>query len=331
MNGLYLKHLAKLMFTTSKGSSFWNYRLYKKFESDQIARGTFKLEGSYSFAIVLQGQIVLDSNFTVETLKIYRKNFPNAILILSTWSIPNIQKKELKAINVYVIENQKPANPGIGNINLQIVSSRSGILEAQKQGALYVLKTRCDQRIYHPGFDAYLFNLIHYFPLGKEVSLQKKRLIGASLNCMKFRLYGVSDMFLFGCIDDMVMYWDTPLDERLHSPETQNNTAISWREHAMLRICEVYLCIEFIKKLGREIRYTLSDSFDVLSKHFLIIDKDAIKIYWHKYTLNADRYPAFGLYEPELGFNDWLMLFSLSDQVLIDESILDQPMALLSR
>ena len=327
MRLIYLRHLCKFLADSIHGRSFWNYRFYPKMEINHNPKGAFKINEEYSFCIVMQGPVITESNFTVETLKIYRKNFAKAILILSTWEISNTVRRELKKIDVHVIENKCPKFRGICNINMQIHSTREGILFAQKLGAEYVLKTRTDQRIYHPSLDAYLFSLIDTFPLTVNSSCQQKRLVGVSLNFMKYRLYGVSDMFLFGEINDMFLYWDVAFDERPKWPNAMGHNGYTWREQAMLRRCEVYLSTEFIKKLGREVKFTLTDSFDFLGKHFVLIDKDAIRLYWHKYTLNADRYHYFGLYDSEMSFNDWLVLYSSPDKVLVDENILEQPIS----
>lgn len=154
-----------------------------------------------------------------------------------------------------------------------------------------------------------------------------KRLVGISLGTFKYRLYGVSDMFLYGHIDDMVRYWNIPLDARIDSPEEQNNVGLTWRIFSTWRVCEVYLCTEFLKSIGRDITYTLADSFQVFKDHFVVIDQAAIKLYWHKYTLNADRYAGFGFFDSELSFNDWLVLYHSIDNMVVDETILDQPIS----
>ena len=102
---VYLKNLIKLIIITITGRVFWNYRLYKKkYVVDQINQGTLKLISTDRFAIVMQGPLIVDSNFTVETLKLYRHNFPEAIIILSTWMINDDIVKLLKKDNIYLKE-----------------------------------------------------------------------------------------------------------------------------------------------------------------------------------------------------------------------------------
>ena len=324
----YIKNLIKLMTEFMVGKCLWNYRLYKKYAGDQNNYGALKLVSTGRFAIVIQGPIIVDNDFTIETIKLYRHNFPNAILILSTWSVSVNMIEVLSKYNVHVVYNKRPISQGISNINLQIITSGAGVVAAQGLGAQFVLKTRTDQRIYHPSLETYLFNILKYYPLLPDFPGQMKRLVCISLGTFKYRLYGVSDMFLYGHIDDMVRYWNIPLDARTDSPEERTNVGdITWRTFSNWRVCEVYLCTEFLKSIGRDITFTLADSFQVFRDHFVVIDQAAIKLYWHKYTLNADRYAGMGFFDPELSFNDWLVLYHSIDNMIIDETVLDQPIS----
>jgi len=325
---IYIKELIKLITITITGKIFWNYRLYKKkYVVVKYNQSNLKLISTDLFAIVMQGPLIVDSNFTVETLKIYRHNFPEAIIILSTWMIADDIVKLLEKYNIYIIQNIKPENNGISNVNLQIVTSSAGVLRARDLGAQNVLKTRTDQRIYHPSLETYLCNLLKTFPLIEGLPLQINRLVGISLNTFKFRLYGVSDMFLYGHIDDMVRYFNIPLDVRTDSPEERSISGNTLRSFSTWRISEVYLCTEFLKSMGRDVNFTLADSFQVFRDHFVMIDHSAINLYWHKYTLNEDRYQHLGFFGTELGFNDWLVLYKSFNNMIIDETILDQPIS----
>ena len=171
-------------------------------------------------------------------------------------------------MGINYIENDKHDNPGLSNINMQIKTSKSGLLLAKKLGAQYAVKTRTDQRIYHPSMYAYLRNLLNLFPLKNKISAQHERLIGISLNTFKYRMYGLSDMFLFGQIDYMLLYWNIPFDPRIDESEEQSNACKTWKEFAKWRICETYLCTEFLSRIGHETKFTLTDSFDAFSKYF---------------------------------------------------------------
>lgn len=323
----YVKTLLKLLVASIRGRIFFNYQPYAKYFERQSNRGVFKATPMSHFAIIIQGQFVLEDNFTLETIKLYRHNFPLATLILSTWTLSEKLVEEINKYDIHIIQNRPPNNPGISNINLQITTSGAGVTMAKALGAKFALKTRTDQRIYHPSLDTYLANLLEAYPLAPNRTGQIKRLVAVSLNTFKYRMYGVSDMFLFGHIDDMVRYWNIPLDQRKNSLEEQHRAGNTWRTFSTWRVCEVYLCTEYLKSIGRDITYTLADSFLAFKDHFVIIDKFAIKLYWHKYSLSNDRYSQYGFFDPELGFNDWLVLYQSLNGMTIDESIIDEPMS----
>jgi hypothetical protein len=306
------------------GDFFLNYRLFRKKNPISIDESVFRINDENLFAIILQGPLIEESNFTMETLRLYKLYFPNAVLILSTWNLKKNVFDIIRSLKVHIIQNSKPENNGISNVNLQIITTRSGIKFAQKLGAKYVLKTRTDQRIYHPSLKDYLFSLSKAFPLKKKSGIQKERIIGISLNTFKFRLYGLSDHFLFGHIDDLNLYFDVKLDDRIISPNDLSSSINTWLEFSKYCMCEVYFCTNFLKKNGHILNYTLIDSFEAIRNHFLIIDQCAIKLYWHKYTLDYDRYNHYGFIEPEISFNDWLLLYNNTEMIQIDESILEK-------
>ena len=256
-------------------------------------------------AIVMQGPIVTKDNFTYETLKIYRKRFPKISLILSTWD--EYSKDELskfKTINVEIIINSKPDYSGIANINFQIESTKNGILKAKKLGLKYCLKTRTDQRIYRHDFILFFLSLLDIFKI-KNKDL-RKRLIISSLNTYKYRLYGVSDMLMFGHIDDMLKYWNVSFDNRLLKDV---KIGISSLEYSKARICEVYLCTEFLKKINHCIDFTLEDSWRVLANYFCVVDSKSIDLFWFKYARwnEERRYQNMKRkLDEEFFFSDWI-------------------------
>ena len=78
------------------------------------------------------------------------------------------------------------------------------------------------------------------------------------------------------------------------------------------------------KKIGRNLAYTLSDGYQAIRDHFIVIDQSAIHLYWHKYTLSTDKYQRMNLFGPQISFNDWLLLYSSFEDLIIDESVLDK-------
>ncbi len=259
-------------------------------------------------AIVIQGPIIATDDFTSETIRIYRKLFPETSIIVSTWNDtdPSLVTS-IPAEGVELLLNEKPQYAGVSNVNLQITSTIHGIRKAKQLGANYVLKTRTDQRIYAVNAMAYLLALVKCFPL-TEVTAQKERLISVSLGTLKYRPYGTSDMFLFGHIEDMLLYWDVPLDMRTDFPETSTIGT-----YVAAKICEVYFVTEFLKRIGYQPKFTIADGWNVYRKHFCIVDQQSVELLWIKSdrTNEYGRLRYDGLHtDDELTFRDWLLLYT---------------------
>lgn len=279
-------------------------------------------------AIILQGPIVHKNAFTLETIKIYQRHFPETNLILSTWEDETpVATKRFEDMGVRVVLNQKPAYVGVSNINLQIVSSRSGVLEAKKMGVEYALKTRTDQRMYSPNLLGFFYNLTEIFPVRGNWPKQRRRIVGCSLNTFKYRMYGLSDMLVYGQIDDMLLYWDIGLDERVFDEIKQRQAVTSLRSFALWRVCEVYLATEFLTKIGRDLKWSLHDSWAAFAEHFCIIDREQLDHFWPKYNHREYVWRRYDkdVKSQELTFNEWLNLYSNLPKLEIPESILDAP------
>jgi hypothetical protein len=272
-------------------------------------------------AIVVQGPILSERNFTRETLKIYRKNFPQAILILSTWDDEKAKTiEEIKEIGVEIILNKKPAYTGLGNINYQLTSSFVGINKAKELGAEYVLKNRTDQRMYDPNSLAFLYNLTKNFPVAAGYR-QKKRIIGLDFATLKNRMHEIGDMLVYGQIDDMLIYWGIPLETPEYSAALKMETGkITAGQRGPLKqsefpICEKKLTVHFLESIGRTLTWTFADSQQSLADHFCVVDADDLDLYWHKYArLREHRrrfYDQSDFWEKHrLSFAEWLNIYS---------------------
>lgn len=127
--------------------------------------------GEHRPAIVMQGGVVTDLDFTLQTLELYRRLHPQALLILSTWDDSNVAAlAHARDLGVQVVTNSKPLFTGQQNINLQIVSAAAGVRVAQVAGASHILKTRTDQRICAPDVLAFMEGLLEENPLALRPS-----------------------------------------------------------------------------------------------------------------------------------------------------------------
>jgi hypothetical protein len=273
--------------------------------------------------IVLQGPIVVADDFTVETVRIYRRLFPDADVIVSTWDTEATDViRRLEQTGVTLIKSTPPVNPGPANINYQLTSSSAGVRAAHRRGCEYVLKTRTDQRMYAPSALAFLLAACRRFPVTTPYS-QRARLVGCSLNTFKYRMYDVSDMLLFGDTEDMMRYWNAPLDSR--GPDSVP-AGDSLRDFSRWNVCEVYLVTQFLERIGRPLAWTLEDSYRVFAEHFCIVDRESIDLFWIKYGRRAEyrgmRYDG-EFTNRVLTFRDWLLLYSQSISATDHEHALD--------
>jgi len=263
-----------------------------------------------NIAIVIQGPLALKENFTLETILLYKKYFPETTLILSTWAgedKPTIEK--IKEIGCIVIQNEKPLFNGYWNINYQITSSKNGIEKAKELGIEYVLKTRTDQRMYNPNSLQLFLQFNNLYPPNKD-SQQKKRLLVPNFGTLKYRPYGVGDMIMFGHIEDMIIYWNTEHDSRVIKFEEPHSIL----ELAKIRTTEVYLATEYLKKMGHTLKWTLEDTWKIYGKYFCIFDHSLLDMFWYKdFEIHKEfrfhYYEKINSYEL-MNYTEWLTCFN---------------------
>jgi hypothetical protein len=107
-------------------------------------------------------------------------------------------------------------------------------------------------------------------------------------------MYGLSDMLMYGHIDDMLLFWNISLDTRKFNSNDKNLANSSLRNFAHWRICEVFLTTEFLNKVGQKLQWTLKDSWEMFANHFCIIDKESLDLYWGKYDFLEYRWTRYG-------------------------------------
>ena len=151
-----------------------------------------------SSAIIIQGSIYGVEKFVEETIFIYKKLFQNTKIILSIWeneAKENFLKKFESDKNIKIIINKKPITNF--NVDLQICSTLSALLYAEEQKIEYCIKTRTDCRIYKKNSITFLNNLLKNYPIHPSYKFLKERIISCSIDTRKYRVYGLSDIFLF--------------------------------------------------------------------------------------------------------------------------------------
>ena len=325
--------LIKLLFKSIKiieqfSSKYFLSVIKREKYSDYINANPDVGSFNHKVSIVMQGPIIEKQEFTLETIKLYRKRYPNVKLILSTWD--NYDKSlisKFTEIGVEVILNSMPDYFGISNVNLQIKSTKVGIFRAKELGFEYCLKTRTDQRIYKHDFILFFMSILSSFKL--EHKYLKERLITMSMNTFKYRLYGVTDMLMFGNIDDMVLYWDVKFDNRKIN---EVDVGISALDFSKARLCEVYFSTEFFKKIKFKTDFTIKNYWKSMANFFFVVDALSIDIFWFKYVRHNERRRYQNekrKLDEEFYFSDWMNCYNdLSNYTINqEEKIKDKSMS----
>lgn len=264
-----------------------------------------------SIAIIIAGPLITKDDFTLNTLRLYRRNFPEAQLILSTWknSCPKTIRK-IEETKTEIVLSTPPENPGIANVNLQIKSTTAAFDCVRKFAPDYVMKTRTDQRIYSNTAVELCLAAIKTFEISGS-GVQSERIVTIDLNTYKNRLYSITDMFNFGCTEDMIKYWCVPFDNRQADECVQSDTLLEW---AQMELAEVYFTSNFMRCIHREILWTEDDYKAFLRDHFIVLPAAELDLYWPKYTRKEYRNRSYHDHErAEVTFSDWLSLMVLCD------------------
>lgn len=270
------------------------------------------------YAIVVQGPVRKRNNFTLETLLLYKRFFPNAMIILSTHEGgDDYYIKRAKEAGVEVIISRRPKELILNrlgrhkNINLQMISSMAGIRLAMEAKKKYTLKIRTDERIYNHNSLIFLSNLLKRFPITVPNCRQKGRLIAIN-NTMR-KLYYFPDPLAFGYTEDVALYYgaDFILQSRpLVMTPYGLNAVIKIGSLQIPFAPEHYFFTEFLKKIGYEFEGTLEDSLRALAKHTILIDgATSLDWYFYKYNRFLEYRPTYKQRNYMLGFAEWFNLY----------------------
>ena len=300
------------------GEHFFLFKLFNKNLIISSKKFTNK-KNNFKIAIIIQGPIIDKSNFTIETINFYLHNYPFAPIIVSTWEgdakkIKKIFKKEINK-KIYLILNKIPKYSGYKNINLQAVSTKNAINFAKKLRCKYVLKTRSDIRIYSKNFNEYLFNLIKFYKLKYKIKKQKERIISTSFT-LRYRLYAVSDLVMFGNANDLYNYFDVLTDIKIDEKFYKFIKNLRFKDKnyfVQKEFCpEVYFFSEFFKKIDKKLSWTPKDYINKLSENFIIIDNNSLSIYWKKSNKLDNHFSDQATPKEnslEFCFSDWFNFF----------------------
>lgn len=244
------------------------------------------LDQSHSFAIVMQGPLCKKDDMTINTILFYKKTYPFAKIIVSTW---NDEAKEdlnkITKLGAIVVTSDKPSDSGFLNVNMQLVNSLAGVKKAKEIGCEFAVKTRTDQRVCKPFIFDTMISAIKLFP---SSSGQKGRIVtlGAGGGGM-FTLYFSCDFLYLGYTDDLINVFSAPLDNRDYK-EIPTNIGIkkSRRENSeMMYPPEIYIlkhyCKDILKLSGED---TVKEYWNVTKNYLICYGMNDVDLMWNKYN-----------------------------------------------
>jgi len=265
-------------------------------------------------AIIVQGPIHFKPEVTINTLILYRRIFPEAHVILSTWSdIDDALCAKLGSYNVEVLVNERPKESGRHNVNLQLVSTKNAIEVALNKGYEYVLKTRTDMRFTRYTSLSGLIGFLESYASNSS-SRSKGRIIEIGSTACRFRPWSLCDVFQFGYTIDMHHFWSAQLDNRTGSSHEFFATPKTPREVSEYNVAEIYLHRNYAEFLGYNTGVTPEDYYSFIKSEILIIDKEMIDLAWFKYEAKEFSWvgdPCYGQNQvlSRIHFFEWLSIY----------------------
>ncbi len=288
----YIKSICESL---EKNSDYFYSYIVRAKNANKIMTYPLNTKKEPKIAIILQGPIHREYNYTIETIKLYKKSYSNAVIIVSTWDdIDKVDLDKIKDLNVEVVTSDKPKFTGIGNINFQIRSTKAGLEKAKELGCDYAIKTRTDQRYEKNNLIEFLFSLKDEFKIGNDFEYlkQKERIIvaqGTSKSNM-FIPYFISDFFYFGTVDDLIKLFDydemmvseTKADRQKIGNELKHRQSIM--EYIEGRAPEIMIIKNYISEKGkRKIENSVKDYWKFVKSNLITLSHDEVGFFWAKY------------------------------------------------
>ena len=288
--------------------NYLTYHLRPKKSKNFKLESTFKV--SDKFAVIIQGPIQENLNFLKNTIQIYKKNFKNSLIIVSTWKgEENNLSKEFYDDNVHFIFNEKIKKSKF-NLSQQITTTKAALDFAKTHNVKYCLKTRTDQRIYNNNLESFFISLLKTFPV-KQNKLINSRIVVPAFFTYKFYLYHLTDLIMFGETDDLINYWDNESYEKGLEKIGLNNKDQFVNQTPL--VPETFLCSRLIRKIENKVVWDLENWWRCLKDYFCIIDNESLDLLWFKYDWDIE-YRNLKTYSDRISrsvsFHEWLSIYN---------------------
>jgi hypothetical protein len=324
---------AKLVLHQISDNYFLNLRIRRKYPEPQVLRSAPLKHRKEESAVVIQGPLVSDFDFTYWTLRLLRDHNPESVIIFSTWdSASKTSLSRIQDLGVICTIQQIPSKPISSNLLLQWQSTNAGLEAAKSLNVKSVFRQRSDQRMTRPNL---MRSLNAIYEMESQTAVARRRqsepILALSVGTLKFRLYGLSDFAQFGTIETLDNYWRDPIDtgrtsEQLPQPikgvlkvnlgddtrlifgDFQSGKPINTEYLYEDLGAEQLLFRRFLHRCGSDPSWNLQDYWECLARHAVVVDGSSLDFFWPKYSFleKFDCY-NFGLPDrPLVTFSDWL-------------------------
>ncbi len=271
-------------------------------------------------AVLVQGDVQGKEKFTFNSVYMYRKFFPNAQIILSTWKIDDLLRLNFEREGIKVVTSEPISHSGVGNVNLQIQTTRAGLSNLD-DSIEFVLKTRTDMRIYDVLALDYLSSIFsQYGTAGNQT-----KILVPSFNSMKFRCYSASDQIQYSSKDRLIEFWDCDFmtkDRNIVDNNPGEYPGVSrpnWARNG-IQFAEEYLITQDLMKKGISPDYSLIQSLNVIRDYFVIVNENNLDLVWAKNSKrelsNRSRFQISDLGLISMQDWEWIELYRDSDQYI---------------
>lgn len=306
--------LSSLLKKLSKYTDFYYtyHRRPKNFQDVHYAN-IFQEKDYSHIGVVIQGPVLDEDDFTLNTALLYKKLFKNIKIVISTWNDTKIDiVKKFHSHGIEVLLLDKPKVTGSHNINFQIISTLEGIKYFEQKNVQFVCKTRSDQRVYAANSFQYLEKLLSLYPSNSKIA--KGRVVEPALSVCKYRVWSMTDMFQFGYLEDLRRMWDVPLDARMQTAQEYVTKRYTIFDMVSDNIAEIYIHRYYAKSSGLDDDISYEKYYMAIKDLFIVIDKEILDLYWHKYEAVEYGLAANPLYQQNqllsrINHIDWLSLY----------------------
>ena len=284
-----------------KSNSYVTYNLYPKCAEKQnvwcYGRGIHAEE----VAIIMQGPIRIEENFTLETVRYYAKIYPGVKVIVSTWKEEDQEQIRLlkEEKNCEVILNEKPLSEGVAHINYQMFSSLAGVKKAEMEGVKYALKTRSDSRITMPGILEQLVELVGNYEIPGT-----KRCRVVLFNAYLFYPYMDFGTYYFGRVEELQQLFDCynhPGEVEKDYAERLVKQGITYREMFTEGCALNWALKNYFSKIHNEkVKCQLEDWWTDIGNYTICLPVAFLRPLWVKYDYNHEESDMVWLYRREI-------------------------------